>query len=82
MRFLDEIKKKFNIEEYIGHRILIVANSGVRVEGHRGICQISDDIIKIKIKNASISIEGKNLIIREISDSEVYISGLIKGVFL
>jgi len=82
MSFIDEIKDKIKLDATTGYRILILAGKGICVEGHRGIYEISDTVIRFKVKNGSVSVGGEELKIKEISESEIYITGKIKGVEL
>lgn len=82
MSFVDEIKDKFKLMELSGYRLLLVNGKGVCFEGHRGIYEISDTVIKLRVKKGAVTITGADLNIVEITDSEVYISGIIKGIEL
>lgn len=82
MSYIEEVKSKLSLAELTGYRLLIVAGKGICLEGHKGIYDISDTVIRIKVKNGSIIVNGEDLAIKEISDSEIYITGIIKGLEL
>ncbi|MGI6701383.1 MAG: YabP/YqfC family sporulation protein [Christensenellales bacterium] len=82
MSFIEEIKDKITLDAVTGYRVLLCSDKGVCVEGHRGVYEISDETIRIRVKNGSVSVCGHSLKIKEISDSEIYIIGIIKGISL
>lgn len=82
MSFIEEIKSKLDLSKLYGYRMLLVGGAGVVIEGHRGVYEISDTIIRIRVKKGSIIVNGHDLIIKDISDSEIYIEGSIKGIEL
>lgn len=82
MAFVEEISEKFKIDGLTGMRLSLINNSYLCVEGHKGLLEISKEIIRIRLKKGMILISGEELEIVGISDSEIYIRGLIKGVEL
>lgn len=82
MSFYDEIINKYKGIEIAGFKITVLSGKGVIVEGHRGLYEISSEVIRFKLKRGSITINGQGLEIVEISDSEAHIKGIIMGVVL
>lgn len=58
-------------------RITAIENRDILIEGYKQIADYYDDYIKIKTYNLDVVIDGKNLDIKEITDSELVISGNI-----
>ena len=56
-------------------KITTIENKNVLIEGYKQIADYYDDYIKIKTYNLDIIIDGRNLDIKEITDSELVISG-------
>ena len=54
--------------------------SQILIEGKNNIVDYYDNYIKIQTKNVYIILDGRNLKIDEITDSEVLISGNISNV--
>lgn len=61
-------------------RITMIENAQILIEGKNNIVDYYDNYIKIQTKNMYIILDGKNLKIDEITDSEVLISGNISNV--
>ena len=61
-------------------KITSIENSSVLVEGYKQIMDYYDDYIKIKSFNMEIVIDGENLDIKEITDSDLVIEGKIYSV--
>lgn len=82
MSFIEEIKEKLRIDDYIGFRLFLISDRNIAVEGHKGIYEISDTIIRIKVNKGTVIITGHELMIKDISNTEIFISGYIKGIEL
>jgi sporulation protein YqfC len=82
MDFAGETINKLGISEVGGYRFTVYAGKGMRLEGHRGIYEISDTVLRFRIKKGAVVVTGRELKIKEISDSEVYIIGIIEGISL
>ena len=61
-------------------RITMIENVQILIEGKNNIVDYYDNYIKIQTKNVYIILDGRNLKIDEITDSEVLISGNISNV--
>ena len=79
--FFDELKKTLKNEK-LADKYNIVNMSGriLYVEGHTGICQLSKEIISFKFKGGVIIVEGKDLVLSELMDKTLKITGEIKKV--
>lgn len=58
-------------------KITSIENSNVLIEGYQKIIDYYDNYIKIKANNIEIVIDGENLDIVEITDTELVIEGKI-----
>ena len=58
----------------------ITGNSEILIEGHKGILQYDNDIIKIAAKNMSISFLGQNLSLRTLNSENIVIQGNLQSV--
>lgn len=67
-----EIKNKYNIVNMSGKLVYI--------EGHKGLSLLSKTVICLRIKKGSIKVEGQNLILKELYDECVKISGIIEKI--
>lgn len=64
---LEELKSKPQISMYV--------DRGVCIEGHGGILTLSDTEIEFKYKSKIIYVSGRNLEIKELTDTDAYITG-------
>ena len=61
-------------------KITMIENKELLIEGYNNIVDYYDNYIKIQSKNIYIVIDGKKLDIREITDTDLLISGNIVSV--
>ena len=54
----------------------------VLIENHRGICQYSDDLVRIHVKYGVISVHGQHLVLTRMTKEQLVVSGTIQGVTL
>ncbi len=79
--FFDEIKSCIkNIDIKNKYNIVNVSGKLVYVEGHKGLSVLSKEMISLRIKKGTIKIEGEELILRELYDECVKISGKIQKI--
>ncbi len=79
--FFDELKKIIKNEKLIEkYNIVNMSGKILYVEGHTGICQLSKEIISFKFKGGVIIVEGKDLILNELMDKTLKITGEIKKI--
>lgn len=57
--------------------LMVIGNSRLQIENHKGLRKYNSDEIKIKIKEGYIIVHGKNLIVKEISEDSLSITGCI-----
>lgn len=67
-----EINKKYNIVNMSGKLVYI--------EGHKGLSLLSKTMICLKIKKGNIKVEGRDLILQELFEECVKISGKIEKI--
>lgn len=78
--FFNEVKK--GLEKYGTGRFNMVNLSGhiLYVEGHLGITQLSKQTITFKIKGGRIVVQGEELVLQELSDTTLKVSGKIISI--
>ena len=58
-------------------KVTSIEDTDILIEGYKKIVDYYDNYIKIKTNNMYLVIDGKDLDIKEITDSELVISGVI-----
>ncbi len=79
----DKINKVLELPtEMVGDtlRVITINNEYVLIEGKSKVADYFDNYIKIKTEKYTIGIDGSNLIIKEISDIDLIISGEINNI--
>ena len=68
--------------EVIGNklRVNVIDNSYVLIEGRCKVADYFDNYIKIKTDDYTVVVDGENLSIKEISDTDLIISGKISNI--
>ena len=61
-------------------KITSIENDTILIEGYKNIKDYYDDYINIRANNMDILIDGKNLDIREITDTDLVIEGNIYSI--
>ncbi len=79
--FFSELKKVVKKEKFVD-RYNIVNMSGkiLYVEGHTGICKLSQNQIAFKFKGGMVIVEGEDMSLAELSETTIKIVGKIKRV--
>lgn len=79
--FFDEIKKAAKNQKLTEcYNIVNISGSILYVEGHLGICRLSSQQITFKVKGGIINVEGEGLVLFELMDKTLKITGQIKRV--
>ena len=79
----DKINKVLELPtEVIGDslRVTIVDNSYILIEGKSKVADYFDNYIKIKTDKYTLAIDGNDLSIKEISDTDLIVSGKIANI--
>lgn len=79
----DKINKVLELPiEVVGDslRVTVIDNSYILIEGKSKVVDYFDNYIKIKTDKYTITIDGKNLTIKELSDIDLIISGNIMNI--
>ena len=79
--FFSELKKnikKLNLAG--GYNLISLSGEILYVEGHCGLTLISANQVCFKVKNGRVLVEGCELVLSEITDSTLKISGKIKKI--
>lgn len=77
--FFDEIKNKLCIkEDAVGaYNIINISGRALYAEGHKGIVILSSEKIVFKLKFGCMHVVGRDLILAELNQNSLYISGEI-----
>lgn len=81
--FFNEIKENLKTTNKMELDIFNLVNISGRIlyaEGHTGLVTLSKELISFKVKKAVIMVEGKDLILAELSENTLKICGQIKKV--
>ncbi len=81
--FFNEVKdnlKNTNKMELDSFNLVNISGKILYVEGHLGLVTLSKEIISFKVKKAVIMVEGKDLVLSELSENTLKICGTIKKV--
>lgn len=79
--FFNEIKSGIkNLDIKNSYNIVNVSGKICYIEGHKGLKVLSRDVIVVAIKNGDIKVTGKDLVLRELYDECIKISGKIKNI--
>lgn len=60
-------------------RITMVGNTDLLIEGHAGVLQYSDKLIRFLTKESVLRVEGTELILRQLSADRAYVCGAVAG---
>lgn len=63
-----------------GLRVNIIDNTYVLIEGKSKVADYFDNYIKIKTESYTLGVDGENLTIKEISDTDLIINGKIMNI--
>jgi sporulation protein YqfC len=61
-------------------RITMIGNMQLYVENHRGVLGFTDRQLQLRLSVGTLSITGKDLVIRAILAEEVFIEGMIEEI--
>ncbi len=81
--FFNEIKENLKTTNKMELDIFNLVNISGRIlyaEGHMGLVTLSKEIISFKVKRAVVIVEGKDLVLAELSENTLKICGQIKKV--
>ena len=79
--FFSEIKKELKLPSLDSNYQMVNINGNILyVEGHKGLLNLSDELIMFKTKNKIISVSGKDLKLKILSSTTLSIMGEIESV--
>ncbi len=81
--FFDEIKKsasKLEPNVFNSYNLVNISGKILYVEGHCGLCTLSSELIAFKVKNGRVVVEGKDLLLNELTENTMKIVGEIVRV--
>ena len=79
--FFSEIKKElklFNLDS--DYQMVNISGKILYVEGHKGLLNLSNEMIIFKTKNKIISVSGANLKLNILSETTLSVTGEIESV--
>ncbi len=62
-----------------GMRVTMVGNTDLLIEGHAGVLQYSDKLVRFLTKESPLRVEGTALTMRQLSADRAYICGAVSG---
>ncbi len=80
--FFDEIKKSVgSVEQNLqSYNLVMLSGRALYVEGHLGLSLLSKELIGFKVKRGRVTVEGENLVLHELTENTLTITGQIKKV--
>ena len=79
--FFDEIKQGIkNVKAINEYNIVNVSGRIVYVEGHKGLALLSPQKMNLRLKKGYVSIVGNELVLRELYDQCIKITGKIEKI--
>ena len=79
--FFAEIKKELKLPEIDGgYQMVNIAGKVLYVEGHKGLVNLSDEMVMFKTKNKIISVSGKSLKLKVLSATTLSVTGEIESI--
>lgn len=78
--FFNEIKNKASGIDYNllnEYNIINLSGKLLYVEGHQGVTIISSDMLAFKIKKGRVVVEGKDLVLSELTSNTLLLQGVI-----
>ncbi len=77
--FFNEIKGnlKSNFDSF---NIINISGRLLYVEGHLGLVTLSKELISFKVKGGVVMVEGSEMILAELNENTIKITGIIKKV--
>lgn len=79
----DRINNVLELPAYVmgdSLRVNIIDNTYILIEGKTKVADYFDNYIKIKTEKYSLVVDGKNLSIKEINDTDLIITGEISNI--
>ncbi|MDD2445258.1 MAG: YabP/YqfC family sporulation protein [Clostridia bacterium] len=80
--YFSELVKELNLSENIfkSYNLVNISGNLLYIEGHMGVVLISSEKIIFKVKNGTIEVKGKDLLLRTLSQNTMAIQGKIYKV--
>lgn len=81
--FLSEIKENLKGSKNLdlsSFNIINISGKMLYVEGHLGLVTLSKEVISFKVKKGVVLVEGKDMVLSELSENTIKIVGTIKKV--
>ena len=73
-----EIKKDFKLPFLEDYTMVNLSGKALYVEGHKGIIELSKEIISFRIKKGVVVVEGSGLSLKILAENTLCIEGKIK----
>lgn len=83
--FVDEVSKMIGLpleEIRSEYKLMMVGSKMIRMSGYQKIISYQREKVILKIKNDTLLIEGKDLVIQEMEQNEIALVGQIDKIYL
>ncbi|MGN1200922.1 MAG: YabP/YqfC family sporulation protein [Candidatus Caccovivens sp.] len=77
--FFNEIKGNLK-NNFDSFNLVNISGALLYVEGHLGLVTLSKELISFKVKGGVIMVEGRDMILAELNENTIKITGTIKKV--
>lgn len=79
--FFSEIKKELKLSNLDSdYQMVNISGRILYVEGHKGLLNLSNEMVMFKTKNKIISVSGSNLKLNILSETTLSVTGEIESV--
>lgn len=79
--FFSEIKKELKLSNLDSdYQMVNISGKILYVEGHKGLVNLSNEMVMFKTKNKIISVSGSNLKLNILSETTLSVTGEIESV--
>ncbi len=79
--FFSEIKNELKLPNFDGgYNLVNINGKAIYVEGHKGLVSLSEQMVKFRVKDKIISVEGEDLKLKILSSVTLSITGEIKNI--
>ncbi|NCA67879.1 MAG: hypothetical protein EOM87_07445 [Clostridia bacterium] len=84
MAYYEDMNKYLDLEQGLlcNCFVELINNKYCIINGHRGISEFSVDCVRVRARKGYVCVLGQELRILALTPTEVYVSGIIKGIQL
>ena len=79
--FFSEIKNELKLPNFEGgYNLVNINGKAVYVEGHKGLVSLSNELVRFKVKDKIISVNGRELKLKILSSVTLSVTGKIDSI--